>query len=209
MNKYLISFTGVQGSGKSTQVALFQEKHNFEEPPSRKLYPLRMVNYSGLIIYLENYYNTLVNYFLSANNENIITSRFGLLDVLINMEAQLQIGNINQNERSMLLTKCKYLFDSFKYPSYLINIYAQEKTLLNRLKYRDKMVNQNIERNITDLTKINNMYKRNFIEKNYSNKLIKLILENKILQSNILVINTTHLSASEVFMEITNKLNGF
>jgi len=205
MNNYIISFCGVHGSGKTTLEMSIAGEYNLFIPPKRTLFPLRMINYEGLLKYLENYYDQLNN--IKLQNRCIITSRFGILDILIYSEALFTANRINLKERLQIISKCEKMIPLWPLPEFIINLTADLDILYQRLINRDLEYKNGIIRDIKKLNHVRNAYHDNIVMEKFSNQAIeKLIMRYKPFDK-IITLDSSNKSHSQLFTIIKNQYN--
>lgn len=203
MNKYMISFCGVHGSGKTTLEVKLAKEYNFFIPPKRNLFPLRMINHKGLLAYLKNYHDQLNTN--ARTDRYLITSRFGILDILIYSEALFSANRINHKERLEIIRKCKELITFWPLPEYLVNLTADLDILYKRLINRDSEYDNGIVRDRKKLNHVRNAYQNNIVMEDFSNQLIeKIVIRYKKL-GGIVTLDSSEMLPSQLFETIRNK----
>jgi cytidylate kinase len=206
MAEYLISLCGVSGSGKTSMEIDLAAEFDLNIPEKEVLFPLRMINCEGLIRYLNNYYKQIK--FGSHGNRSFITSRFGILDILINTEALYKLKLITKNQKLDLLKECWELYPIYTFPKILINLSAQTEILVNRLKLRDKIKKQNIIREKKHIQFVRDEYLQNFSSFNFSNYMLEEIITSFHLSKTLLLIDTSYKTPNQVKSIICKFLMG-
>jgi cytidylate kinase len=196
-DNYVISFCGVHGSGKTTLECLFADEFNLSIPTKRNLFPLRMINYEGLTEYLVNYYDQIKSY--DNFDRCIVTSRFGILDILIYAEALLNVNRINRKERLQIISKCEDLIPLWPLPQYLIHLTAELNILHKRLTERDLEYKNGIKRDKVKINAIREEYLNNIEKEQFSNLAIEDIVINYKSVDRIITLDSSKILPNELF----------
>lgn len=197
---YTLSFFGVHGSGKTTMKNLLVESLDFNVPRKNGMGVNRMINYKNLLLFLNNYMFQNKNLSKVKNN---ITSRCGLIDVLVYSEALNKIGYISNNEKTRIINFIEKNIDKFILPKYLINMKASPEILLNRLQSRNRF-----QHNINKIQAIYSEYELNFEFDIFSNHLLKEIITFYKNKQKLFVVDTSFHSKEEVLFQILSEIKG-
>ena len=129
----------------------------------------------------------------------IVTSRFGILDILIYAEALLNVNRINRKERLQIISKCEDLIPFWPLPQYLINLTAGLNILYQRLTERDLKYKNGIIRDKVKINAIREEYLNNIEKEQFSNSAIEDIVINYKSVGRIITLDSSKLLPNKLF----------
>ncbi|MCP4654363.1 MAG: hypothetical protein GY856_02980 [bacterium] len=136
MTNYLLALFGANGSGKSTVAELISRRYGVVVAPKRTLGPVRALGHGVLVESLRCYAEQAAVVKRDASTR-FVTSRFGILDVMVYAHAFHEMNLISPSELDDLSERCACTFEGWPVPLCLVNLTARIDALLDRLTARD------------------------------------------------------------------------
>ncbi len=138
MADYLLAFFGANGSGKTTVAELISRRYGVAVAPKRTSGSVRRLDYATLVEALRCYCEQAA-VIKGNSSDRLITSRFGILDVMVYAYAFAEMNLIRPSELDDLAKRCARSFEDWPIPPCLINLTASDDVLLDRLAARDSV----------------------------------------------------------------------